>query len=95
VSRIKGIKGETKMAALTYKKNTTEKFDVKGILDAEAKTVTYEEKEGGQVTINLQDYLDMFASLPVQITIQTKSEEELDLPDEEAVIGEDGDIIYE
>ena len=76
------------MANLTYKKNTTEKFDVKGILDAEAKTVTYEDKDIGQVTVNLQDYLDMFASLPVQITIQTKSEEELDLPDEEVDIDE-------
>lgn len=83
------------MAALTYKKNTTEKFDVKGVLDAEAKTVTYEEKDNGQVTIKLQDYLDMFASLPVQITIQTKSEEELDLPDEEATIDEDGNVVYE
>ena len=83
------------MAALTYKKNTTEKFDVKGVLDAEAKTVTYEEKDNGQVTIKLQDYLDMFASLPVQITIQTKSEEELDLPDEEATIDEEGNVIYE
>ena len=83
------------MAALTYKKNTTEKFDVKGILDAKAKTVTYEDKECGEITINIQDYLDMFASLPVQITIQTKSEEDLDLPEEEVVIGEDGEIIYE
>lgn len=83
------------MAALNYKKNTTEKFDVKGVLDAEAKTVTYEDKEIGEVTITLQDYLDMFASLPVQITIQTKSEEELDLPEKEAEIDEDGNLIYD
>ena len=83
------------MAALSYKKNTTEKFDVKGVLDSEAKTVTYEDKDSGQVTITLQDYLDMFASLPVQITIQTKSEEELDLPEEEATVDEDGNLIYE
>lgn len=74
------------MANLTYKKNTTEKFDVKGILDAEAKTVTYEDKDMGEVVVNIQDYLDMFASLPVQITIQTKSEVDLDLPDEEVDI---------
>ena len=76
------------MAALTYKKNTTEKFDVKGVLDAEAKTVTYEDKDNGEITINLQDYLDMFASLPVQITIQTKFEEELDLPADEISVDE-------
>ena len=76
------------MAALNYKKNITEKFDVKGVLDAEAKTVTYEDKDSGQVTITIQDYLDMFSSLPVQITIQTKSEEELDLPTDEVSIDE-------
>jgi hypothetical protein len=67
------------MANLTYKKNTTEKFDCKGYLDDEAKTITFEDKENGEVTITIQDYLDKFASLPVQITIQTKSEEELEL----------------
>lgn len=67
------------MANLTYKKNITSKFDVKGCLDAEAKTVTYEDKELGEVTVILQDYLDKFASQYVQITIQTKSEEELEL----------------
>lgn len=67
------------MANLNYKKNVTEKFDVKGVLDAEAKTVTYEDKEDGEVTITLQDYLDKFASQYVQISIQTKSEEELAL----------------
>jgi len=70
------------MANLNYKKNITEKFDCKGVLDAEAKTVTYEEKEEGEVTITLQDYLDRFASQYVQITIQTKSEEELALDEE-------------
>ena len=70
------------MASLTYKKNTTEKFSVKGYLNEEAKTVTYEDKEMGEVTINLQDYLDRFASLQVSITIQTQSEEELELPEE-------------
>ena len=70
------------MANLNYKKNVTEKFDVKGVLDAEAKTVTYEDKEDGEVTITLQDYLDKFASQYVQISIQTKSEEELALDEE-------------
>lgn len=83
------------MTALSYKKNTTEKFDVKGMLDAEAKTVTYEDKDSGEITINLQDYLNMFASMPVQITIQTKSEEELDLPELEATVDENGNFVYE
>ena len=70
------------MANLNYKKNITEKFDVKGVFDAEAKTVTYEDKEEGEVTITLQDYLDKFASQFVQISIKTQSEEELALEEE-------------
>lgn len=78
------------MANLTFKKNTIEKFSVKGILDAEAKTVEVETKDSF-FTITLQDYLDRFASLPVSITIQTQNEEELDLEDtvDEAEINSD------
>lgn len=68
------------MANLTYKKNTVEKFTVKGILDAEAKTIEVETKDSF-FTITLQDYLDAFASMPVSITIQTQNEEELELPE--------------
>lgn len=68
------------MAGLTYKKNTIEKFQVKGILDEEAKTVEVETKDSF-FTITLQDYLDRFASQAVSITIQTQSEEELELPE--------------
>lgn len=68
------------MAGLTYKKNTIEKFQVKGILDEEAKTVEVETKDSF-FTITLQDYLDRFASQAVSITIQTQNEEELELPE--------------
>lgn len=78
------------MAALKYTKNTTEKFDIKGVLDDEAKTVTYEDKEEGEVSITLQDYLNKFASQYVQITIQTKSEEELVLDNEDNQINNRG-----
>lgn len=70
------------MANLTFKKNIVEKFQVKGILDEEAKTVEVETKDSF-FTITLQDYLDRFASLPVSITIQTQNEEELELESEE------------
>ena len=69
------------MASLTYKKNTVEKFQVKGVLDAEAKKVEVETKDSF-FTIELQDYLDRFANLPVSITIQTQNEEDLELPEE-------------
>lgn len=68
------------MAGLTYKKNTVEKFSVKGILDEDAKTIEVETKDSF-FTINLQDYLNAFASQAVSITIQTQSEEDLELPE--------------
>lgn len=57
-------------------------------MNNEATTITYETKDGTDVIVTIQDYLNQFASLPVQITIQTKFEEELDLPDEEIDIEE-------
>lgn len=81
--------------SLKYVKNTTKKVDIKGILNEDATTITYEVKDCPDVTVTIQDYLNQFASLPVQITIQTKSEEELDLPEEEATVDEDGNLIYE
>ena len=69
--------------AVSYKRNTTEKVDIKGVMNAEATTITYEVKDAPEETVTIQDYLNQFASLPVQITIQTKSEEELDLPNED------------
>ena len=81
--------------ALKYTKNTTEKVDIKGVMNGDATTITYEVKDCPDVTVTIQDYLNQFASLPVQITIQTKSEEELDLPDEVATLDDDGNLIYE
>jgi len=64
-------------------------------MNEDATTITYEVKDCADVTVTIQDYLNQFASLPVQITIQTKFEEELDLPAEEATVDEDGNLIYE
>lgn len=81
--------------AVKYTKNTTEKVDIKGIMNEDATTITYERKDAPDETITIQDYLNQFASMSVQITIQTKMEEELDLPELEATIDEDGQLIYE
>ena len=87
-------KGEKGMA-VKYIKNTTEKVDIKGVMNEDATTITFERKDAPDETITIQDYLNQFASMPVQITIQTKMEEELDLPEETAYIGENGELIYE
>lgn len=73
------------MANISYKKSTTEKFDVKGYLDASASTITYIEKDKDgetEVVLDVQTFLNKFAGSNVQITIQNKSEEELKLDSE-------------
>lgn len=65
---------------LTYKKTTTEKVTIKGVLSDDATTITYvEDKE--EKTATIQDYLNKFASMAVEFSIGCKSDE--DLIDEE------------
>lgn len=67
---------------LKYSKTTIEKIDIKGILDEEAKTITYEEKDGDSViekTIEVQTLFNQFASNKISLTISSKSDEDLDL----------------
>lgn len=65
---------------LTYKKTTTEKVTIKGVLSNDATTITYVEDKL-EKTVTLQDYLDKFASMAVEFSIGCKSDE--DLIDEE------------
>lgn len=65
---------------LTYKKTTTEKVTIKGVLSDDATTITYVEDKA-EKTATVQDYLDKFASMAVEFSIGCKSDE--DLNDEE------------
>lgn len=71
------------MANLSYKKNTTKSFTVKGILSDDAKEVSYDDKEMGHVIVNLSTYLNEFSGEHIQLSIKSVSEDELELPDEE------------
>lgn len=65
---------------LTHKRTTTEKVTIKGWLSDDATTVTYDEDKE-EKTVTVQDYLNKFASMDVEIVISSKSDE--DLSDEE------------
>lgn len=67
--------------SLTYKKTTTEKVTIKGVLSADAKTITYVEDKT-EKTATIQDYLDKFASMAVEFSIGCKSDEDLTEDDE-------------
>lgn len=62
--------------SLTYKKTTTEKVSIKGVLSADAKEITIVEDKEEKV-LKIQDYLDKFASMAVEFTIGCKDEEDL------------------
>lgn len=68
------------MANLTHKKTVTEKVVIKGILSDNGKTITVMEKDTEKDVI-IQDYIDKFVGEYIEVTLQTKSED--DLSDEE------------
>ena len=68
------------MANLTHKKTVTEKVVIKGILSDDGKTITVMEKDA-EKDVTIQDYIDKFVGEYIEVTLQTKSED--DLSDEE------------
>lgn len=80
------------MAAINYKRTTVDKVTLKGYLDSESKTLTYTEKVDGvelEDSVLIQDYLDQFADNMVDITIQVKKEEMLDLNESNTICEEE------
>ena len=67
---------------LSYKKTTTETITIKGIMNAEADTITYLNEDKEECTVTVQTLLDKFASQGVSLTIKTQTDEELELDEE-------------
>ena len=65
-----------------YKKTVTESMTVKGIVNEDATTITFLNDEKDEVTVEIQELLDKFASQTVSLSIKTQSDEELDLEDD-------------
>lgn len=65
-----------------YKKTITESMTVKGIVNEDATTITFLNDEKDEITVEIQELLDKFASQTVSLSIKTQSDEELDLEDD-------------
>ena len=65
-----------------YKKTVTESMTVKGVVNEDATTITFLNDEKDEVTVEIQELLDKFASQTVSLSIKTQSDEELDLEDD-------------
>ena len=69
------------MANFTYKRTLTDKVAIKGMLSEDGKIVTVTEKDG-EKEVTVQDYIDKFTGNYIEITLQTKSENDLIAEDE-------------
>lgn len=67
--------------SLSYKKTTTEKVTIKGVLSDDATEITIVEDKA-EKTLKIQDYLNKFASMAVEFSIGCKDEEDLSDSDE-------------
>lgn len=68
--------------SLSYKKTTTEKVTIKGVLSEDATEITIVEDKV-EKKLKIQDYLDKFASMAVEFSIGCKDEEDLSESDKE------------
>ena len=65
----------------TYKRTLTDKVTIKGILSDDGTTINVTEKDG-EKEVTVQDYVDKFKGNYIEITLQTKSENDLSEDDE-------------
>ena len=64
------------MANFTYKRTLTDKVTIKRMLSEDRKIVTVTDKDG-EKEVTVQDYIDKFKGDYIEITLQTKSENDL------------------
>ncbi len=64
---------------LKFKRTTTDKLQVKGILSEDCTTVEYEDENGTERQVKVTDLLKPFMNQPIDLSASLKSEEDLDL----------------
>jgi len=62
----------------TYKKNTTEKFNIKGLLSDDCKVITYIDGDKEEQTITVDKCFSKFGGMPIEFTLAIKSTEDLE-----------------
>lgn len=64
---------------LQFKRTTTDKIQVKGILSEDGTTVTYEDDNKVEQEIKVADLLNSFVNQSIDLSVSLKSEEDLDV----------------
>lgn len=63
---------------LSFKRNITDKLSIKGLLSDDGNIVYYDENDMEQ-TISVADLLNVFVNTEIEMTVQQKSDEDLDI----------------
>lgn len=64
---------------LSFKRSTTDKLSVKGILSEDGTTITYTDENDVDQNVKISDLLNAFINQPVELSISLKNDEDLEL----------------
>ena len=64
---------------LTFKRNTTDKLTVKGIMSNDCKTITYTDEYYEEQTMEVSDLMHAFKGQEVTMSVALKTDEDLEL----------------
>lgn len=63
---------------LSFKRNITDKLSIKGLLSDDGNIVYYDENDMEQ-TVSIADLMNAFVNTEIEMTVQQKSDEDLDI----------------
>lgn len=64
---------------LQFKRSTTDKLSVKGILSEDGTYITYTDEKDVEQDVKVSDLLNVFINQPIEFGVSLKSDEDLDL----------------
>lgn len=64
---------------LSFKRTTTDKVTVKGLLSEDGTYITYKDENKIEQDIKIADVLNAFKNQPIDLSVTLKSEEDLDV----------------
>lgn len=75
------MKGRFQMAKskLQFKRSTTDKLSVKGVLSEDGSYITYTDENDAEQDVKVSDLLKSFINQPIEFGVSLKLDEDLDL----------------
>ena len=64
---------------LSFKRSTTDKLSVKGILPEDGTTITYTDENDIDQDVTIADLVNAFVNQPIELSISLKNDEDLEL----------------